>query len=80
MSSLPRLFRSAISETNFPRRFFWRHRSDLIWVDFYKRRVTKFGAILDGERFGDDPEQVKVGDAYNGQFDEAPKPKDRDDD
>jgi hypothetical protein len=51
-----------IKPHQYPRRFYWKNGDDLIWADVLNRRVTRFGATLDGEQFGLDPAEVKVTD------------------
>jgi len=43
--------------TPYPRRLFWEDGEDRIWADVYRGRVTQFGATLDGEQYGPDPDE-----------------------
>ena len=41
----------------YPRRLFWESGEDRIWVDVTGGKVTQFGATLDGEQYGVDPDK-----------------------
>jgi hypothetical protein len=56
--------RYELDPKTYPRRFFWRQRGQVIWVDFLDGRARRFGATLDGQRIGEDPERVKITEAY----------------
>ena len=49
----------------YPRRFYWTDGDDEIWVDLHHGRVTKFGALLDGERIGEVPGPIKDDEQYH---------------
>jgi hypothetical protein len=51
----------AVSDKNYPLRFVWQDEDDVIWADIIKGRVVKFGATLDGEELGADPDKTRIG-------------------
>jgi hypothetical protein len=74
-SAVPRLSgraaRFAAPEKMYPLRYVWQDEEDVIWVDIYKKKVVKFGATLDGDQYGADPDKKKLG------LPEKPKEKPR---
>jgi hypothetical protein len=55
-----RAYQVEIRPQDYPRRFFWQEGDNYIWADIRRGRVLKFGALLDGERFGEDPAEHPV--------------------
>jgi hypothetical protein len=48
-------------ENAYPMRFIWEDGGDVIWADIHNGRVVKFGATLDGQQFGADPDRTQIG-------------------
>jgi hypothetical protein len=75
-SAIPRIrgrgARFASNESLYPLRFIWRNEQDLIWADVIKKRVIKFGATFDGERYGADPDPSKIGQPERKPGEEGP--------
>jgi hypothetical protein len=52
----------------FPVRFLWENGEDVIWVDIRMDKIVRFGATLDGERYGADPDPKHLGQADPNQM------------
>jgi hypothetical protein len=48
--------RYAVSSDEFIQRCFWEDGDDVIWVELFRGQILDYGAILDGERVGKNPQ------------------------